>query len=301
MKTGERICALKEEKDALVLAHNYQRPEIQDVADFVGDSLELARMAESATKPLVVFCGVLFMAETAKILNPGKKVLVPVREATCPLADQLTPGMLARARADHPGAAVVLYINSTAACKALADVVCTSANAIGIVRSLDAPEVIVAPDANLAAYVQSQVPEKRIIAVPPGGHCYVHQDFTRQDVFSGRERGDTVICHPECRPEVQEASDHVASTGGMVQILRGQPPGRGWTVLTEREMGYRLRRLYPDQVVHVRDDAVCRDMKKTTLRDLLLSLEQERYEVVLPGETMENARGAIQRMLEAGR
>jgi len=204
MKTGDRICALKEEKDALVLAHNYQRPEIQDVADFVGDSLELARMAESATKPLVVFCGVLFMAETAKILNPGRKVLLPVREATCPLADQLTPGMLARARADHPGAAVVLYINSTAACKALADVVCTSANAVDIVRSLDAPEVIVAPDANLAAYIQSQVPEKKIIAVPRGGHCYVHQAFTRQDVFSARERGDTVICHPECRPEVQE-------------------------------------------------------------------------------------------------
>jgi len=169
MKIGEKICALKDEKDALVLAHNYQRPEIQDVADFVGDSLELARMAERATKPLVVFCGVLFMAETAKILNPKRKVLVPVKEATCPLADQLAPAMLNRAKADHPNASTVVYINSTAACKALADVVCTSSNAVDIVRSLDSHEVIVAPDANLAAYVQSHIPERGSSRFPRGG------------------------------------------------------------------------------------------------------------------------------------
>ncbi len=301
MRIGERICALKEEKNALILAHNYQRPEIQDLADFVGDSLELARVAEKATGPLIVFCGVLFMAETAKILNPARKVLIPVRDATCPLADQLTPEMLARARADHPGAPVVLYINSTAACKAMADIVCTSANAVEIVRSLDAPEVIVAPDANLAAYVQSQVPEKRIVAVPPGGHCYVHQCFSERDVLFARERGDTVICHPECRPEIQRLSDHVASTGGMVKILRGRSPGGRWTILTEREMAYRLHTLYPEQEVHARDDAVCRDMKKTTLRDLLLSLEREQYEIILPDEIMERARRAIQKMLEVGR
>jgi quinolinate synthase len=300
MTIKERIRALKEEKNALVLAHNYQRPGIQDLADFVGDSLELARMAEGTKKPVIVFCGVLFMAETAKILNPERKVLIPVRDAKCPLADQLTPAMLARARAEHPGAAVVLYINSTAECKALADIVCTSANAVDVVRSLDATEVIVAPDANLAAYVQSRVPEKRVIAIPPAGHCYVHQCFSTQDVVSARDRGDTVICHPECRPEIQEMADLVASTGGMVRALRGQQPGRRWTILTEREMAYRLRTLYPDQEVHVRDDAVCRDMKKITTRDLLLSLEREQYEVVLPQETMEKARRAIRRMLEAG-
>jgi len=228
MKTGERICALKEEKDALVLAHNYQRPEIQDVADFVGDSFELARMAESATNPLVVFCGVLFMAETAKILNPGRKVLLPVREATCPLADQLTPGILAQARADHPGAAVVLYINSTAACKALADVVCTSANAVDIVRSLDAPEVIVAPDANLAAYVQSQLPEKRIIAVPPGGHCYVHQDFTRQDVFPGGRGATPSSATPSAAPRSRRPRTMSLRRAGWCRSSGGsRPAGSG--------------------------------------------------------------------------
>ncbi|MCQ8893406.1 MAG: quinolinate synthase NadA [Methanolinea sp.] len=301
MRLDERIRELKVQKKAIILAHNYQRPEIQDLADFVGDSLELAKNARNATAPLIVFCGVLFMAETAKILNPDRKVLIPVRDAACPLADQLTPGMLLEAKRAHPTAPVVLYINSTAACKALADIICTSANAVEVVRSLPDRQVIVGPDANLAAYIQSRLPEKEIIPIPPAGHCYVHECFTRDDVLVARERGDRVLCHPECRPEVQAEADIVVSTGGMVKALRGHPPGSRWTILTEREMAFRLKTLYPDQVVHAREDAVCRDMKKITLPDLLRSLEKEQYEVIVPAEIMEKARRAIERMLVIGR
>ncbi|MCU0632400.1 MAG: quinolinate synthase NadA [Methanolinea sp.] len=301
MNLMRRILALKEEKHAIILAHNYQRPEIQDLADVVGDSFELAQKARETKSPLIVFCGVLFMAETAKILNPGKKVLIPVRDATCPLADQLTPDMLLAAKARHPDAPVVLYINSTAVCKALADVICTSANAVKVVRSLSGKEVIVGPDANLAAYIQSQVPEKEIVALPPNGHCYVHECFTTEDLDDARRRGGTILCHPECRPEIQHGSDLVASTGGMVRAVQGQQGGRTWHILTEKEMGYRLKTLYPGQTFYTKEEAVCEDMKKTTLENLLEALEHEQHEVTIPPDIMERARGAIERMLVIGR
>ncbi|OPX69755.1 MAG: Quinolinate synthase A [Methanoregulaceae archaeon PtaB.Bin056] len=301
MNQKERILALKKEKKAIILAHNYQRPEIQDISDVVGDSLELAQTARETEAPLIVFCGVLFMAETAKILNPGKKVVIPVRDALCPLADQLTPGMILAARERHPGAPVVLYINSTAECKAHADVICTSANAVKVVRSLPEKEVIVGPDSNLAAYIQDQVPEKAIIAIPPGGHCYVHECFTAEDLEAARLRGGAIVCHPECRPEIQRGSDMVASTGGMVRLVGSRTGDAAWNILTEREMAYRLKTLYPGHTFHVKEEAVCEDMKKTTLGDLLAALEREQYEVTLPPAIMERARGAIERMLVIGR
>lgn len=301
MNIKKRILSLKKEKNAAILAHNYQRPEIQDLADLVGDSYELAREASRTKAAIIVFCGVLFMAETAKILNPERTVLIPDRDATCPLADQLTPAMIGAAKSRHPRAAIVLYINSTAACKAHADVICTSANAVAIVRSLPEREIIVGPDANLAAYIQSQVPDKEIIAIPPHGHCYVHECFTPEDIEAARSRGGTIVCHPECRPEIQHGSDLVASTGGMVRAVREQPDNTTWNILTEREMAYRLKTLYPARTFHVKDEAVCGDMKKTTLAKLLASLEKEQYEVTLPPDIMEKARGAIERMLVIGR
>ena len=301
MNRTARILALKKEKNAIILAHNYQRPEIQDLSDVVGDSLELAQKARETEAPLIVFCGVLFMAETAKILNPRKKVIIPVKDALCPLADQLTPGMIREAREHHPGAHVVLYINSTAECKALADVICTSANAAKVVRSLPGKEVIVGPDSNLAAYIQDQVPEKEIIAIPPGGHCYVHECFTPEDLNAARLRGGAIVCHPECRPEIQRGSDVVASTGGMVRLVGSIREDAAWNILTEREMAYRLKTLYPGHTFHVKEEAVCEDMKKTTVEDLLAALEREQCEVTLPPDIMERARGAIERMLVIGR
>ncbi len=302
MNLKRRILAVKKAKKAIILAHNYQLPEIQDLADVVGDSYELAKKASETQSPIIVFCGVLFMAETAKILNPEKKVLIPVMDATCPLADQLTPEMIEEAKVTHPGAPVVLYINSTAVCKAHADVICTSANAVHVVRSLPSEEVIVGPDANLAAYIQSQIQEKRIIAIPPQGHCYVHECFTPADIEAARTRGGTIICHPECRPEIQRESDMVASTGGMVRAVRERGgDSQDWNILTEREMGYRLKTLFPGHTFHVREEAICEDMKKITAENLLAALENEQFEVTIPPAIMDRARVAIERMLVIGR
>ncbi len=298
MSREDHIRSLKSEKNAIILAHNYQLPEIQDAADVVGDSLELAMAAKETGADIIVFCGVQFMAETAKILNPSKKVLLPVKDAGCPLADQLTPDLLEEARRAHPGAMVVLYINSTAECKAYADVICTSANAVKVVRSLPAREIIVGPDSNLAAYIQDRIPEKRIIPVPPSGHCYVHEAFTDEDVRAARLRGGKIICHPECRPEIQKQSDLIASTGGMI---RNAPIADLWNIFTEREMGYRLKTLYPEKTFHIKESAICEDMKRISLAELETSLENEIYEVVLPEEVMRRALGAIERMISIGR
>lgn len=288
------ILDLKKRRNAVILAHNYQPPEIQDIADILGDSLELAIRAKESREDVIVFCGVLFMAETAKILNPSKTVLLPEKDAGCPLADFLTPEMVIQARRDHPGAAVVLYVNSTAASKAEADITCTSANAVEVVRSLDAETILFGPDSNLADYVQSKVPEKRIIPLPRGGHCYVHQQFTCDDIIEAAERGDVTICHPECPREVRNGSDLVASTGGMVRMAE---TARTWTLLTERDMAYRLRTLYPDRIFHVKDEAVCRDMKKITLESVLRALRTDTYEIELPEDIMERAKAPIERML----
>ncbi len=288
------ISALTSEKNAVILAHNYQPAAVRAVADAVGDSLELALLARDTTADLIVVCGVLFMAETAKIVNPDRKVIIPARDVGCPLADFLTPGLIAKAREEHPDAAVAVYINSTAGCKALADITCTSANAVRVVRSLAEEEVIFGPDANLAAYVQRQVPEKKIIPTPPGGHCYVHTGFSLADVETARARGCTIVCHPECRPEIQEQADIIASTGGMV---RGGATADRWSVFTERDMVSRLRFLYPERTFYEKADAVCEDMKKITLAGLLRSLKREEHEVALPEEIMTPARRAVERML----
>ncbi len=290
----EEILELKREKNALILAHNYQPMEIQALADVVGDSLELAVRAQDAVADLIVVCGVRFMAETAKIINPERKVVIPVRDAGCPLAEQLTPAMILEAKQRFPNAAVVVYVNSTAGCKALADVTCTSANAVRVVRSLEEDEVIFGPDANLAAYVQREVPEKRIIPVPPGGHCYVHTGFTAADVAEARVRGGLIVCHPECPAAIQAASDVIASTGGMVRCAASADV---WSVFTEKDMVARLRSLYPEKIFYEKPDAICADMKKISRADLLRSLKSEEYEVTLPDEIMERARGAIERML----
>jgi len=292
------IDALRKKRDAVILAHNYQLPEIQDVADFVGDSLELAIKAKETDAHTIVFCGVDFMAETAKILCPEKTVLLPVKDATCPLANYLDTEMIMKAKEMHPGAPVVLYINSTAESKAYADVVCTSANAVKVVRSLPSDEVIVGPDANLAAFIQDQLPGKKIIPVPPEGHCYVHDYFSEQDIRKARRRGGMIICHPECRPTIQKAADIIASTGGMV---RAAPQAEVWNIFTEKDMAYRLKTLFPKKTFYVKEEAICEDMKKTTLDDLVSSLEKNQYRIELPKEVMDGARKAIERMIEIGR
>ncbi|WP_332449678.1 quinolinate synthase NadA [Methanoculleus sp.] len=294
----EEIRALKARKNAVVMAHNYQPLEIQRLADVVGDSLEIAVKAKEARADLIVICGVRFMAETAKILNPERKVILPVKDAGCPLADFLTPDLIREAKERYPDAAVVVYVNSTAEVKALADITCTSANAVRVVASLPNDTILFGPDANLAAYVQRHLPEKTIIPVPPGGHCYVHAGFTLADIEAARKRGATIVCHPECPPEIQEQADRIASTGGMVrEAAAGEGP---WSVFTEREMVSRLRVLYPGRVFYEKPEAVCADMKMTSLADLRRALEREEYEIVLSPGVMERARQAIERMIAVG-
>ncbi|QSZ68086.1 quinolinate synthase NadA [Methanofollis aquaemaris] len=290
----DEIRKLKEEQGAVILAHNYQIPEVQEIADFVGDSLELAIKAKEATADVLVFCGVEFMAETAKILNPSRKVLLPVKNAGCPLADCLTPEMVREAKARHPNAAVVLYVNSTIESKAEADITCTSANAVEVVESLAEKTVLFGPDANLAHYVAEQVSGKTIIPLPADGHCPVHREYTLADVEAAHARGDAVVCHPECDPEVQEASDLVASTGGMARQAHLH---QNWTVLTEEGMAYRLGRLFPDRTFHAVEGVVCEDMKRTTLEDVRRALETGEYEVTIDEEIADRARKAIERMI----
>ena len=294
MTIQEEIQKLKIARNALILAHNYQPAEIQDVADIVGDSLELAIKAAGATEPVLVVCGVRFMAETAKLLSPEKTVLLPAPDAGCPLSDFLTPEMVHEAREKYPGAAVVVYVNSSVEVKAAADITCTSANAAAVVRSLDAETILFGPDANLASFVQKQMPEKRIIPLPPGGHCYVHCAFTEDQIREARSKGWRIVCHPECPPKIQADSDLIASTGGMVQHACECDE---WFICTEREMGYRLKKLHPDRHFHVDPEAICKDMKKTTIEDLHRSLRDGIHEVKIPDEIAVPARKAVEAMM----
>lgn len=297
----ERLIAeiekLKEERNAIIMAHNYQLPEVQDIADFLGDSLELARKAINVDADVIVFAGVDFMAETAKILNPEKTVLLPERRATCAMANMLKVEHILEAKRQYPNAPVVLYVNTTAEAKAYADVTVTSANAVKIVEKLDSDIVIFGPDKNLASYV-ARMTGKKVIPVPPNGHCYVHRKFTVEDVERARKLHPNakLMVHPECEPEVQERADIIVSTGGMI---RHAPEWSEWVVFTEREMVYRLSKLYPNiKFYPAREDAVCIGMKAITLNHIYESLRDMKHKVEVPAEIAEKARKAIERMLE---
>ncbi len=293
----EEINRLKEERNAIIMAHNYQLPEVQDIADFLGDSLELARKAVNVDADVIVFAGVDFMAETAKILNPEKTVLLPTRGATCAMANMLRPEHIIEAKKKYPDAPVVLYVNTTADTKALADVTVTSANAVRVVEKLDSDVIIFGPDKNLASYVARET-GKKVIPVPEYGHCYVHRKFTVEDVERARRLypNAKLMVHPECEPEVQEEADIIVSTGGMI---RRAPEWNEWVVFTEREMVYRLRKLHPEVKFHpAREDATCIGMKAITLQHVYESLRDMKYAVEVPEEIAEKARKAIERMLE---
>jgi quinolinate synthase len=297
MNYAEEIRRLAEEKGALILVHNYESAEVQDVADICGDSLELARKAKEADAKTLVICGVYFMAETAKILSPEKTVLIPRPDAGCALADQLTPEMVREAKAKHPGAPFVVYVNSSAATKAECDITCTSANAADVVRSLKEDVVLFGPDANLATWVRKNVPEKTIITVPEDGGCPVHHKVTVEEIEAARKQfpNATVICHPECSPAVQEASDMIGSTGYMIRNCGEE---KEWIIVTENGILHPLSKHYPETVFHG-IEAVCESMKLITLKDLYETLAEGKNEVIVEKETADRARDAIERMIEA--
>ncbi len=297
-----RIAALKNGKHAFILAHTYTRPEVQDAADVVGDSFELARRAAETKATVIVLAGVRFMGETAAILAPDKTVLLPVADAGCPLAAMVTPEDIRRLRKEHPAAAVVCYVNSPVEVKALSDVCVTSSSAVRIVRNLTEKEIVFVPDQNLGSWVAEQIPDKRFIF--HRGFCPVHQQVTPEDVRETKRHhpGAVVLMHPECSPETRREADFILSTGGMVSLVK-EKKHRRYIVVTEQGIVHTLRKHDPDAEFFelTSPTPYCQNMKKITLETVLRSLEDEESIVAVPEEIASNARHALERMLELNR
>ena len=317
----EEILKLKEERNAIILSHNYQRDEVQDIADFIGDSLELSRTAAEIDCDVIVFCGVHFMAESASILSPNKTVLLPELDAGCPMADMIQvssprkvwktfPGYetqpifafpheytLRDIKAKYPGVPVVAYVNTTAEVKAESDICCTSANVVKVIESLPDERVICIPDRNLSMWAQKNT-KKQVIAWD--GFCHVHDRITKKDVLKAREEYPNAVfmAHPECRLEVLELADHVTSTSGMLRFAKASE-AEEFIVGTETGLMHRLKKENPDKIFYpLRKDMVCPNMKKTTLNSVLAALKEMKNVIKVPEEIRIPAKKALDRMLE---
>ncbi len=297
---------LKRHHDAVVLAHNYQLPEVQAVADHVGDSLQLAIQAQRAPQSTIVFCGVHFMAESAKVLNPGKRVLLPNLSAGCSLADSITAESLEDWKARYPGHAVVTYVNSTAEVKALSDICCTSANAASVVRSLPERKILFTPDRNLGEWVRRKVPEKEIVVYD--GCCPVHDVLRSASVEKvKRQRPEAVvIAHPECRDDVLALADEVCSTTAMVAAVGRHPGARTFIVATEHGILHQMKQRWPDREFVVADGCIgcrmhCPYMKMVDLVMVRDALVRGKHEVVVPEDVAAGARRALERMIAVPR
>ncbi|MFX1512887.1 MAG: quinolinate synthase NadA [Promethearchaeota archaeon] len=294
------IKELTKSKKCKILAHNYQPPEIQALADIRGDSLQLAQAAVNLDCEIILLAGVTFMAETASILNPEKKVIVPTLHATCPLANYLSTTEIKEARKQYPDAAVAVYINTLAETKAEADICVTSSNAEKIIAKLDERIILFGPDRNLAAFVQKKVTNKRIIALPEKGHCYVHRKFVVNDVKAARKRypNATMLVHPEVDPSIQDLADQILSTGKMVRFTKTSEE-QEFIIGTEIGLIDQLRSELPHKIFYpLRNDAVCIQMKKNTIYNLYSALKNEINIVIVPEDIAERARRSIKRMLE---
>lgn len=289
-----KILDLKKRKKAVILAHNYQRPEIYEVADFIGDSLGLSMKAKETKAKLIVFCGVDFMAEAAKILNPKKKVLHPDPEAKCPMAAMVNIEKLREMKREHPGARVVCYINTTAETKAESDIVCTSMNAAKIVDSLEG-EVIFVPDQHLGEWVEKKT-GKKLILWP--GFCIVHDSVLLEEVEDLKKKhpGAEVISHPESPMDILRISDCVCGTGGMIKYASSSKK-KEFIIVTEEGMCNRLRREIPGKKFYPAA-GMCQNMKRITLEKVYESLRDGKYEVKIPREIAKRASKALERMLE---
>ncbi len=295
----EKIQELKKERNAVILAHNYERGEIQDIADFTGDSLGLSRQAMEKEAEVIVFCGVHFMAESAAILSPEKTVLLPEKYAGCPMASMITADALREEKKKYPDAAVVCYVNSTADVKAESDICCTSANAVEVVNSLEENEILFVPDKNLADYV-SRYSTKKII--PWEGYCPTHNQILVTDVIKAKENhpGAEVLAHPECRRDVIDISDKVFSTTGMVEYAKNS--GNEFIIATENGILHKLKKDNPGKRFYdVSEFAVCPEMKAIDLGSLLSSLEKMQHVITVPENIRVKARIALDRMLEVKR
>ena len=294
----DRIIKLKTEKNAVILAHNYQIAEVQDIADFVGDSLQLSIEASKTKSDMIVFCGVHFMAETAKIISPGKKVLIPDINAGCPMADMITEKDLIELKSKHPGAVVVCYVNSTAGVKALSDICCTSSNAAKVVNSIPADKkIIFIPDKYLASYVIKQTKRDMILW---NGYCPTHVMIGVKNIIAiKKDHLDAVIlAHPECTPDVTEIADKVLSTGQMLSYVKESDKNE-FIIGTEIGIIHRLQKENPGKIFYPAQNlAVCPNMKLINIEKILWSLEEEDFEITLPKNIIESAKSSIEKMLQ---
>lgn len=291
---------LREKRKAVILAHNYQAPEVQDVADYVGDSLELARMAVKVDAEVLVFAGVSFMAEVAAILNEDKTILHPVQEAGCPLADFLDVETVKRFKDKYRDAPLVLYVNSSADTKMYADYIVTSASALELISKLDADTILFGPDKNLASYVANRT-DKKIVPIPSDGYCYVHEKLiSPYHIKKAKDKNPNarLLVHPEVSPEAQELADYIGSTSQMLREV-GRYKGDEFLLGTEEGHSYRAKKLYPEKEIYpVNPEAVCLDMRKINLQNIKESLENLKPKVTIKKEIKKKVKHVLERSLE---
>ena len=300
MNIVEEIESLKKKRNALLLVHNYQDPKIQELGDFIGDSFELARRAKNTDNEIIVFAGAEFMAETAAILNPDKKVLIPSSMAKCPMAHMLSPKEMKQYRTQYPKAIIAVYVNTTAETKAMADLCITSGKAVKIISKLNEKQVLIGPDRNLAHYIQQRVPDKEIIPFPKIGHCYVHRKFSLSDIQNLKLKYPEaeILAHPEVDPSVQKLANKICSTSGILKEA-SKSTSEKFIIVTEIGLVDRLRSNLPTKkFIPARKDAICIQQKKITIYNLYLSLLNEQYQIRIPPKIAKKARLSIERMIE---
>lgn len=300
------IRELAQRRKAIILAHNYQAADVQDVADFTGDSLGLSMEAQKTDAEVIIFCGVHFMAESAKIMNPEKRVLLPNLSAGCSLADSITPESLEDWMRRYPGYTVVTYVNSSAEVKAMSDICCTSANAVSVIRSLPSDRILFTPDRNLGNWVKKQVPEKDIVVYD--GACPTHDVLRGANVTKTRSAfpGSIVIAHPECREDIIAIADEVCSTTAMIDRIAKHPEAKTFIIATESGIIHQMKKRYPDREFIMADGCIgcrlhCPYMKMITLQDVKRSLAEDKFEITVEPDDMEGARRALERMLAVPR
>lgn len=298
MTAAEQIHRWKAEKNAVILAHYYVRSEIQEIADYVGDSYFLSEKAAELNAEIIVLCGVSFMGESAKILNTDKRVLLPEPEADCPMAHMATPEQVAEVRAGYDDLAVVCYVNSTAELKAVSDVCVTSSNAQKIVKALPQKNIFFIPDQNLAHYIADQIPEKNFIF--NDGFCHVHHNVRKDQILAAREAKPEalILVHPECRPEVTELADYVGSTSGIINYAT-ESDAKEFIISTEMGVFHELQKRNPDKKFYTAGNVqICSNMKKISLDKVITSLENEETQVEMDAELIHEAHAPMKRMLE---
>lgn len=297
----ERIKKLKQERNAVIVAHMYQNDEVQAVADMVGDSYALSKYCTNRPESTIVFCGVDFMAESAKILSPEKTVLIPVADAGCPMADMITAEQLREFKKQYPGYAVATYINSSAAVKAESDVIVTSSNALKVIRGMEEKNIIFGPDRNLGSFIAKQCPEKNIVLW--NGFCPTHHKIKKEDVLEIKEKypNAELLVHPECTPEVTELADYAGSTKGIIDYATASE-SKEFIIGTEVGVMYQLKKNNPDKKFYIMScELVCHNMKKTTLESIVNCLEKGEHKISVPDEVAKKAKKALDRMLELGK